>query len=103
MTKAYSDTHLTIYTNALGEVYIKKYVSATEPIAVQIGKKGLAVAYEMDGVLYDAATRPLELRFERATGALKGPDTPNMIRIVDDSGREIVIRLVKQTGKFYRE
>lgn len=102
MSSAYGDTRLEVYTNSVGEVFVKLHTSSSDPDEIRIGKSGLTLVYEKGGAEVDAGTEHLELSYERATGSFKG-ETPTYIKLKDDSGREFQLTLVKKTGKFKEE
>lgn len=106
MSKEYAETCLEIYSNAVGEVFVKVHTSADEPQEIRIGKKGLTVTYESGGVELDAKDHPLKLSFQRASGAFKNNGSysaPSKITITDGSGRVFKLKLVQQTGKIEEE
>ncbi|MBR1932033.1 MAG: prepilin-type N-terminal cleavage/methylation domain-containing protein [Lachnospiraceae bacterium] len=104
---AMSKNNVTIklYAKANGEVYIKLSNATDE---VRIGKRGLSVRYMTNTGVQDATeAAPLELAFDRSTGAFKPLNGTTDVYcqkiILSDGKRTFTMRLVPKTGKIYRE
>ena len=111
MSKVYSQYEL--YVGADKKVYLKEYVSNTDPsVAIEpteMGAAGVEVKYECVSssgsvVVRDLATTPLVLSFDRGSGAFKKLGTEDLYCqkiMVSRGGRTFEVTLVPLTGKVY--
>jgi len=109
-SKSPDDYTLEVGGEADGRYYIKKHVEGTSDLKDIVGNNNITIKYyDSDNEEYDVKTKPLVLKFDRATGGFvetvekmdgANPVKKHVVKILVSNGKmEMELKLSPVTGK----